>query len=71
MVSYGKSDLLKAHKHLNTLIFSKRRFAMSELLNSIRPRIESLGIGFQFVKTIKTGTDGAECETWLLEEPHC
>lgn len=27
---------------------------MSELLNSIRPRIESLGIGFQFVKTIKT-----------------
>ena len=40
---------------------------MSELLNSIRSRIESLGIGFQFVKTIKTGTDGAERETWLLE----
>ena len=29
------------------------------------------GMGFQFVKTIKTGTDGAERETWLLEEPHC
>lgn len=40
---------------------------MSELLNSIRSRIESLGIGFQFVKTIKTGTNGAERETWLLE----
>ncbi|GFI12346.1 hypothetical protein IMSAGC007_04829 [Lachnospiraceae bacterium] len=40
---------------------------MSELLNSIRPRIESLGIGFQFVKTIKTGADGAERETWLLD----
>jgi cell fate regulator YaaT (PSP1 superfamily) len=36
---------------------------MSELLNSIRSRIESLGIGFQFVKTIKTGTDRAERET--------
>lgn len=40
---------------------------MSELLNNVRSRIESLGIGFQFVKTIKTGTDGAERETWLLE----
>nr|WP_300776209.1 hypothetical protein [uncultured Acetatifactor sp.] len=40
---------------------------MSELLNSIRSRIESLGIGFQFVKTIKTGTNGAERVTWLLE----
>ncbi|MCI8558514.1 MAG: hypothetical protein HFI19_12300, partial [Lachnospiraceae bacterium] len=40
---------------------------MSELLNSIRSGIESLGIGFQFVKTIKTSTDGAERETWLLE----
>ena len=40
---------------------------MSELSNSIRSRIESLGIGFQFVKTIKTGTNGAERETWLLE----
>ena len=40
---------------------------MSELLNSIRSRIESLGIGFQFVKTVKTGTNGAERETWLLE----
>ena len=40
---------------------------MSELLNSIRSRIESLGIGFQFVKTIKTGANGAERETWLLE----
>ena len=39
---------------------------MSELSNSIRSRIESLGIGFQFVKTIKTGTDGTERETWLL-----
>ena len=40
---------------------------MSELLNNVRSRIESLGIGFQFVKTIKTGTNGAERETWLLE----
>ena len=40
---------------------------MSELLNNVRSRIESLGIGFQFVKTIKTGTNGAELETWLLE----
>ena len=40
---------------------------MSELLNSICSRIESLGIGFKFVKTIKTGTDGAERETWLLD----
>ena len=40
---------------------------MSELLNNVRSRIESLGIDFQFVKTIKTGTNGAERETWLLE----
>ena len=40
---------------------------MSELLNNVRSRIESLGIGFQFVKTIKTGADGAERETWLLD----
>ena len=40
---------------------------MSELLNNVRSRIESLGIGFQFVKTVKTGTNGAERETWLLE----
>ena len=39
---------------------------MSELLNNVRSRIESLGIGFQFVKTIKIGTNGAELETWLL-----
>ena len=35
---------------------------MSELLNNVRSRIESLGIGFQFVKTVKTGTNGAERE---------
>ena len=40
---------------------------MSELLNNVRSRIESLGIGFQFVKTVKTGTNGAERETCLLE----
>ena len=40
---------------------------MSELLNNVRSRIESLGIDFQFVKTVKTGTNGAERETWLLE----
>ena len=40
---------------------------MSESLNSIRSRIESLGMDFQFVKTVKTGANGAERETWLLE----
>ena len=44
---------------------------MSELLNNVRSRIESLGIGFQFVKTIRTGTNGAELETWLLEYEGC
>ena len=44
---------------------------MSELLNNVRSRIESLGIGFQFVKTVKTGTNGAERETWLLEYEGC
>ena len=42
---------------------------MSELLNNIRSRIESLGIGFQFVKTIKTGTDGAEHGFWNMRVP--
>ena len=40
---------------------------MTELLNNIRSRIEALGMDIQFVKTIKTGTNGAERETWLLE----
>lgn len=40
---------------------------MTELLNNIRSRIEALGMDLQFVKTIKTGTNGAEQETWLLE----
>ena len=40
---------------------------MTELLNNIRSRIEALGMDFQFVKTIKTGTNGAERETWILE----
>ena len=40
---------------------------MSESLNSIRSRIESLGMDFRFVKTVKTGANGAERETWLLE----
>lgn len=44
---------------------------MSELLDNVRSHIESLGIGFQFVKTIKTGTNGAELETWLLEYEGC
>ena len=40
---------------------------MSELLNNIRSRIESLGLDFQFIKTISTGIKGEERETWLLE----
>ena len=44
---------------------------MSELLDNVRSHIESLGIGFQFVKTVKTGTNGAERETWLLEYEGC
>ena len=39
----------------------------ADSLNSIRSRIESLGMDFQFVKTVKTGANGAERETWLLE----
>ena len=40
---------------------------MSELLNSIRSRIESLGIDFQFTGTVRTKVNGTERETWLLE----
>lgn len=39
---------------------------MSDLSN-IRSRIEALGMGFQFVKTIRTSMNGIEGETWLLE----
>lgn len=40
---------------------------MSESLESIRTRIEALGMDFQFIKTIKTSMNGIERETWLLE----
>lgn len=40
---------------------------MLELLKDIRSRIETLGINFQFIKTIKTSMNGIERETWLLE----
>ena len=40
---------------------------MSELLDSVRSRIEALGVNFQFIKTIKTNANGIEMETWLLE----
>mgnify|MGYP002509038596 FL=1 len=40
---------------------------MSELLNSIRSRIKSLGIDFQFTGTVRTRVNGTERETWLLE----
>lgn len=40
---------------------------MSELLDSVRSRIEALGVNFQFIKTIKTNANGIERETWLLE----
>ena len=40
---------------------------MSELLENIRLRIEALGMNFQFLSKIKTGMNGIERETWLLE----
>lgn len=40
---------------------------MSELLDSVRSRIEALEIKFQFIGTIKTSMNGIERETWLLE----
>lgn len=40
---------------------------MSESLDRIRSRIESLGMDFQFIKTIRTNMNGIERETWLLE----
>lgn len=40
---------------------------MSERLEEIRSRIETLGMEFQFIKTIKTSMNGIERETWLLE----
>ena len=40
---------------------------MSESLNRIHSRIELLGMGFQFIKTMKTGINGAKRETWVLE----
>ena len=32
---------------------------MSELLDSVRSRIEALGVNFQFIKTIKTNANGS------------
>ena len=40
---------------------------MSESLENIRSRIEALGMNFQFLSKIKTGMNGIERETWLLE----
>lgn len=40
---------------------------MSELLNNIRTRIESLGLNFTFKGIIKTNMNHIERETWLLE----
>lgn len=40
---------------------------MSELLANIRSRIEALGMGFQFIRTMKTNMNGIKRETWLLE----
>lgn len=40
---------------------------MSELLNSIRSRIEALGMDFRFMRPIQTNMNGIERETWLLE----
>ncbi len=40
---------------------------MSKQLDDIRSRIEALGMGFKFLKEIKTGMNGIERETWLLE----
>ncbi len=38
-----------------------------QTLDEIRRRIEALGLGFKFVKPIKTSMNGIERETWLLE----
>ena len=38
-----------------------------QTLEEIRSRIEALGLGFKFVKPIKTSMNGIERETWLLE----
>ena len=40
---------------------------MAQSLESIRSRIEALGMGFRFVKPIRTNANGEERETWLLE----
>ena len=40
---------------------------MSEALDTVRRRIEALGMDFQFMKAIHTGMNGIERETWLLE----
>lgn len=40
---------------------------MAQSLESIRSRIEALGVGFRFVKPIRTNANGEEGETWLLE----
>lgn len=39
---------------------------MSDFLDSVRQRIEALGMDFQFVGKIKTGMNGIERATWLL-----
>ena len=40
---------------------------MSEILDSIRLRIEALRMGFKFLAKMETGMNGIERETWLLE----
>ena len=40
---------------------------MSEALDTIRSRIEALGMDFEFKKPIKTSMNHIERETWLLE----
>ena len=44
-----------------------RRVVMLERLEEVRERIESLGMDFRFLKTIRTKMNGIERETWLLE----
>lgn len=40
---------------------------MSEALDSIRRRVEALGMGFCFVRPVSITPNGVEQETWLLE----
>lgn len=61
-------DEIKYENKISDVCFLyKEGFRMSESLENIRLRIEALGMNFQFLSKIKTGMNGIERETWLLE----